>query len=84
VAAVNVPGPGSGPAFPPAPDTAVAGLLGRHPATAQVFLAHRMACVGCSLAAFDTLADAAREYDLPLAAFLDELAHVASDSGERR
>ena len=65
------------PAITPAPDTGVAHLLGRHPATAQVFLAHRMACVGCSLAAFETLADAAREYRLPLADFLAELERAA-------
>lgn len=58
--------------------TPVAPFLSRHPAAASVFLAHRMACVGCSLSAFDTLADAAREYRLPLAPFLDELEHAAA------
>lgn len=66
----------------PAPDTGVACLLGRHPATARVFLAHRMACVGCSLAAFETLADAAREYRLPLADFLAELELAARSTAE--
>jgi hybrid cluster-associated redox disulfide protein len=65
------------PALIPTAETGVARLLGRHPATARVFLAHRMACVGCSLAAFETLADAAREYRLPLADFLAELEHAA-------
>lgn len=58
--------------------TPVAPFLSRHPAAAAVFFTHRMACVGCSLSAFDTLADAAREYRLPLAAFLDELADAAA------
>lgn len=61
----------------PTARTTVASLLRRRPATARVFLDHGMACVGCSLAAFDTLADAAREYDLSLAGFLDELADAA-------
>jgi hybrid cluster-associated redox disulfide protein len=71
-------------AVSPAPDIGIARLLGRHPETATVFLAHRMACVGCSLAAFETLADAAREYQLPLAVFLGELARAAADPGENR
>ena len=58
--------------------TPVAPFLSRHPGAASVFLAHRMACVGCSLSAFDTLADAAREYRLPLAPFLDELERAAA------
>jgi len=59
------------------PRTSVADFLGASPAGARVFLAHRMACVGCSLSGFDTLADAAREYRLPLAGFLAELAEAA-------
>jgi len=66
----------------PAPDTPIAPFLGRHPAAARIFLAHRMACVGCSLAAFDTLADAAREYRLPLADFLAELESAAAGPRE--
>lgn len=48
-------------------------LLERWPATVSVFIAHRMACVGCSMARFNTLRDATRIYDLPLEAFLQEL-----------
>lgn len=62
---------------PPTPETAVACWLGRHPVTAHVFLDRRMACVGCPLAAFETLADAAREYRLPLEPFLAELGRAA-------
>jgi hybrid cluster-associated redox disulfide protein len=68
----------------PAPDTVVARWLDRHPATARVFLAHRMACVGCSMAGFDTLADAAREYRLPLADLLAELSRAATAAGDER
>jgi hybrid cluster-associated redox disulfide protein len=56
--------------------TTVSAYLERCPEGARVFLAHRMACVGCSLAKFDTLADAARAYGLPLDAFLHELADL--------
>jgi len=68
----------------PAPTTSVASFLRETPAGARVFLAHRMACVGCSLAQFDTLADAAREYRLPLAAFLRELGRAARSAPPRR
>jgi len=64
-------------AVDPTPETTVACWLGAHPGTAGVFLGRRMACVGCPLAAFETLADAAREYRLPLADFLAELAGAA-------
>jgi hybrid cluster-associated redox disulfide protein len=56
--------------------TTVSAYLERCPEAARVFLAHRMACVGCSLAKFDTLADAARAYGLPLDGFLHELAEL--------
>ena len=64
----------------PDPATTVAGYLRARPAGTRVFLEHRMACVGCSLSEFDTLADAAREYRLPLDRFLDQLGRA--DSGE--
>jgi hybrid cluster-associated redox disulfide protein len=67
----------------PAPTISVASFLRETPAGARVFLAHRMACVGCSLAEFDTLADAAREYRLPLAAFLRELGRAARAAPSR-
>lgn len=72
-------------------DLSVGGFLRACPASAGVFLAHRMACVGCPLAEFETLADAAREYHLSLADFLAELAAVpaapppaATDSSGRQ
>lgn len=67
--------------------TTVAAYLDRCPQGARVFLAHRMACVGCSLAKFDTLADAARAYGLPLDGFLhelDDLAVAGSTRGRSR
>ena len=40
----------------------VASLLADHPQAVKIFLQHRMACVGCSMAKFETLQDAARIY----------------------
>lgn len=64
--------------------TTVSAYLERCPQGARVFLAHRMACVGCSLAKFDTLGDAARVYGLPLDAFLQELAIAGGPHGRSR
>ena len=50
------------------------GLLIRHwPATASVFLSHRMLCVGCPIAPFHTVIDACAEYGLNEALFRAEL-----------
>jgi len=47
--------------------------LDRFPSLAVVFVQHGMACVGCSMAPFDTLGDAARAYRQDAGAFLTEL-----------
>lgn len=54
-------------------DTIIEDILQQYPHTRTVFLRHRMACPGCSMAPFDTLRDATTEYHLSLEAFLDEL-----------
>jgi hybrid cluster-associated redox disulfide protein len=61
----------------------VAAVLDRSPSAAAVFLAHHMACIGCSLSRFDTLADAARSYGVPLDGFLHELACAAGSTSGR-
>jgi hybrid cluster-associated redox disulfide protein len=38
--------------------------LDRHPATVRVFVGRRMACPGCTMAQFETVADAADAYEL--------------------
>lgn len=50
------------------------------PATAKVFLRHRMSCIGCAMARFCTVAEASRNYDLECPAFLSELEHAARAS----
>jgi hybrid cluster-associated redox disulfide protein len=54
----------------------VADVLQRWPATADVFNAHAMACVGCALAPFCTILDAAGVYKLPPEQFAAELLAV--------
>ena len=55
------------------PELTVAELLARWPQAIPVFLHHQMACVGCTMAPFETLADAAASYGIPLSLFIGEL-----------
>ncbi len=55
------------------PETPVDTFLSRFPQAAAVFVAHRMACAGCLLSQFHTLAEAALIYGLNLSQFLEEL-----------
>jgi hybrid cluster-associated redox disulfide protein len=48
-------------------------VLERWPAAAEVFTAHGMACVGCAVAPFYTIGDAALVYRLDSPLFIDEL-----------
>jgi len=57
-------------------DLTIAELLKRWPETAPVFQRYGMACVGCALDSFCSVADAAETYGLPLAQFLAELAPI--------
>lgn len=54
-------------------DLIVADVLACWPQTISVFLHHRMACIGCHIAPFETLAEVAAIYGLELTSFIDEL-----------
>jgi hybrid cluster-associated redox disulfide protein len=58
----------------------VGDVMRREPRTIQVFLKHGMACVGCAIAPYHTIAEASAEYGLRLDAFLQELAAVGDAS----
>lgn len=62
--------------LPLGPGLIVADVLARWPQAAQVFFRHRMACVGCPMAPFQTLAEAAAIYSLPVGCFLAELQEI--------
>jgi hybrid cluster-associated redox disulfide protein len=71
----------------PAPETLgemkITDVLERWPATADVFHTHTMACVGCAVASFFTIHDAAEVYGLLPEQFIDELlATIRNDSEE--
>lgn len=55
--------------------------LDQFPVLAAVFVRRGMACVGCAMARFDTLAEAARTYGQETETFLAELDDAARDDG---
>ena len=67
-------------------DLTVGELMTRWAETIGVFLRHRMACVGCNMAPFDTVVDAARMYRISPEHLLTELAKVVAgeDAPSRR
>ena len=58
-------------------DLTVTQLLRRWPPAAAVFVRRGMACVGCSMAPFETLAEVASVYGQDPAGFLAELAKAS-------
>jgi hybrid cluster-associated redox disulfide protein len=66
------------------PTAIVAEVLAQWPQTIPVFVRHRMGCVGCSMARFETLADSACIYGLSISQFLDELRQTLPDMARRQ
>lgn len=62
----------------------VADLLATYTETIPVFFSNKMSCVGCSMAAFETLADAARIYGLPADQFRLELITSITQSSQAK
>jgi hybrid cluster-associated redox disulfide protein len=59
--------------MPDMADMSVETLLTAYPKAAEVFIAHAMACVGCLVGSFHTLAQAADVYGLDIDQFMTEL-----------
>ena len=57
----------------PIAEMTVEEFLTRWPETAEVFGRHNMACVGCPVAPFYTVAEAAAVYKLSITNFIKEL-----------
>ena len=62
-------------------DFMVAYIMNEWPATVQVFLEHRMGCIGCYLSPFDSLEDALLVHGIPVEPFVAELHQVIEGSG---
>ena len=56
----------------------VAEVLEKWPGTVSVFQELKTACVGCTMAPYDTLADVARIYDMDLSSIMTALQEAAS------
>ncbi|GIV68354.1 DUF1858 domain-containing protein [Caldilinea sp.] len=61
----------------------VAEVMERWPQTIPVFVRRRMACVGCVMAPFETLAEVATIYNLNLPDLLAELRQRIPDKGNK-
>jgi hybrid cluster-associated redox disulfide protein len=57
-------------------ETSVSELVREHPLVIPIFLKHQMACVGCSMSAFETLAEAARVYNIPAEEFIHSIHEI--------
>ncbi len=62
------------------PDTNVDELITRFPRTVQIFIRHRMHCVGCEVARFESLEEACRIYRRPLDPLLADLRRAVAES----
>jgi hybrid cluster-associated redox disulfide protein len=65
----------------PGADSTVQAVLDARPDAARVLLRHGMACVGCTMAPFETMAEAAREYGVDLPSLLRELRRLPDSGG---
>ena len=68
----------------PDENSTIEALLRAHPTAARVLLRHGMACVGCAMAPYETLTEAAREYRLQPRALLEKLHIAAAAAPEKR
>jgi hybrid cluster-associated redox disulfide protein len=62
----------------------VAEVLDHWPQTIPVFIRYRMACVGCAMAPYETLAEVASIYHLDMDGFLRELGQSIEAKADRR
>jgi hybrid cluster-associated redox disulfide protein len=65
-------------------DLSISDLLNACPQVVPVFIKHHMACVGCSLSAFETIGSAAKIYGLAPDVFLRELESAIQNEKEPR
>jgi hybrid cluster-associated redox disulfide protein len=68
----------------PEADCTIDQLLEARPGAARILLRHGMACVGCPMARFETVAEAAREYRVDLGTLLKELRRAKRDARRQR
>jgi len=62
------------------PETSVNDLVRKWPQVIPVFIQFQMACVGCSMSAFETLEDAAKIYAIDPQLFMQRLEEAIRES----
>jgi hybrid cluster-associated redox disulfide protein len=60
------------------PTNTIAELLASYPAAAEVLVRHRMHCVGCDIARFESIHDACDIYGVAIEEFFAELHRAAA------
>lgn len=65
---------------PLSPGTTVADALLKRPSAARILVNHRMHCVGCAIAPFETLEEACGVYGVSLRDLLAELNATTTES----
>lgn len=58
-------------------------VMRREPATIRVFLKHGMACIGCAVGPYRTIAEASAEHGLAVASFLRELVEASANARKK-
>jgi len=66
------------------PNNTIAELLATYPAAARVLVGHRMHCVGCDIASFETIADACVIYGVGVEDFFAEIHRAMATTGNNR
>ena len=69
---------------PLTPSTTVADVLRKRPLAARILVNHRMHCVGCAIAPFETLEEACEIYGVSLRNLLAELNATTREIPGRR
>lgn len=64
----------------PSKEMTVAEVLEKWPQTVLVFQELKTACIGCTMAQFDTMIDVAREYNLEVSKIMDALERVVGEA----
>jgi hybrid cluster-associated redox disulfide protein len=64
------------------PNNTIAELLAAYPVAARVLVGHRMHCVGCDIARFETIADACTIYDVAVHDLLGEIHREGNNGGQ--
>ena len=57
----------------------ISDVVRKHPETIEVFLKHGLHCIGCAVAAFESIAEGAAVHGIDIDVLVDDLNAVASE-----